>query len=412
MKSLANRNRLFATTLVLLISTAHFGSAASLPPEDESPFSYDPPRNDAFDWKLIKSIFPSVDSNVVMSTFSTKYLLNILYEGTSDGSQTQRELNEPLERSGRHSAKEEATCVRIMKALQQKPNQLSIASAVFVDQEINVQQKFAGTVTMSYNASLMDVNFGDSPKAAEQINKWIREGTRGQVENLVSPDSLRDTFLLLANTVYFKGLWANVFPTSATTTQSFKTGDGRTVQVPFMKQINYYHYTESNALNAKLLRLPYENYKFSMVILLPNQNSNLQQLISKLSSHSIRDAINAMEQDEVKVELPRFRIDYSGSQKEALLQLGVNRIFQDSAELGAIVRGRNQPLKVGDIFQKSVIVVDEQGSTASAASGASLVFTIASEPEQFYVNRPFLFFLEETSTNTILFVGKVENPSV
>lgn len=91
--------------------------------------------------------------------------------------------------------------------------------------------------------------------------------------------------------------------------------------------------------------------------------------------------------------------------------MGINRIFQDNAELGLIFRGGPVPAKVSDVLQKTVIVVDEKGSTASSASGSSLVFTIASEPELFIVNRPFMFFIEEESTGAVVFAGKVENPA-
>lgn len=69
------------------------------------------------------------------------------------------------------------------------------------------------------------------------------------------------------------------------------------------------------------------------------------------------------------------------------------------------------PAKVSDVLQKTVIEVDEKGSAASSASGSALVFTIASEPELLVVNRPFLFFIEEESTGTVVFAGKVENPA-
>ncbi|EDS43744.1 plasminogen activator inhibitor 1 [Culex quinquefasciatus] len=409
------KNRFFWCA-VLLISLAFSGESlaarrrpvgsrnAEIEPMPE------PTQDDEFDWKLIKTIFSRSPGNAAVSTFSAKYLLNMLYEGTSARTQTQQELSGHL---GRDAGVNPASpsIVNTMGAIQTNPDQLISASRIFADEQVSVTQKFTSTVSMIYNSSVENVNFQQGPQAAQTINRWVSEGTRGLIPELVTPQSITGSILLLANTIYFKGLWTHIFPEAATATQPFNTGDGRTVQVPFMKQIVDHYYSEPPQLNAKVLRLPYVNGRFSMILILPNEGSNLNQLLTALSADSIHQAIKSMEETEVKLELPRFKIDHSTSLKEDLQQLGINRIFQDNAELGGISRGGQLPVKVSDVFQKTVIVVDETGSTASSASGSSLVFTIATEPERFVADRPFLFFIEEESTGTVLFAGKVEDPS-
>lgn len=370
----------------------------------------EPTQDDEFDWVLIKTIFARSPGNAAVSSFSAKYLLNMLYEGTGANSQTQQELSGHLGRNTGFNITS-PKIVKTMGAIQTNPDQLISASRIFADDQVSVTQKFSLTVSMLYNSSVENVNFQQAPQAAQKINRWVSEGTRGLIPELVTSQSITGSVLLLANTIYFKGLWTHVFPEAATATQPFQTGDGRTVQVPFMKQIVDHFYSEPPQLNAKVLRLPYESGRFSMILILPNENSNLNKLLNVLSADSIHEAIKSMEETEVKLELPRFKIDHSTSLKEDLQQLGIKRIFQENAELGGISRGGQLPIKVSDVFQKTVVLVDETGSTASSASGSSLVFTIASEPESFVANRPFLFFIEEESTGTVLFAGKVEDPS-
>ncbi|XP_058833591.1 serine protease inhibitor 2-like [Topomyia yanbarensis] len=372
---------------------------------DEEP---NPTRDDEFDWQLIKNTFSKDRTNAALSTFLVKYLLNMLYEGTGTFSQTQRELSGPLGRTpGNYDSPK---CVEIMNTLQGSSKRLHIASRVFADQQISVTQKYASTVGMYYNASVVSVDFQQPQQAANDINNWVSNGTQGQIRELVTTRDIQGSIMLLASTIYFKGLWRNVFPEAATMIQPFKTGDGRTVDVPSMKQIQNLYFSESSQLKAKLLRLPYEEGRFTMILLLPNEDSNINELVNALSGEAIHQAIRDMEDIEVKVQLPRFQIDYSSSMKEALQQLGIDRIFTDGAELSGIARGSSLPVKVSDLFQKTVIVVDEKGSTASSAAGSSLVYTIASDPEKFIIDRPFLFFIEEESTGTLLFAGKVEDP--
>ncbi|XP_058456786.1 uncharacterized protein LOC131434154 [Malaya genurostris] len=372
---------------------------------DEEP---EPTRNDEFDWQLIKKTFNKEPTNAALSTFLVKYLLNILYEGTGTNSQTQRELSNPLGRTPGNF--DVPNCVEIMNTLRNNSKRLHVASRVFADQLISVTQKYASTVALYYDASVVQVDFQQPQQAAEVINGWVSNGTQGQIQEVINARDIQGSVLVLASTIYFKGLWRNVFPESATVDYPFKTSDGRTINVPSMKQIQNLYYSESTQLKAKLLRLPYEEGRYTMILLLPDEDSNLNQLINALSGDAIHQAIRDMEDIEVKVQLPRFKIDFSNSMKEALQQLGINRIFEDNAELSGIARGSSLPLKASDIFQKTVIVVDEKGSTASSAAGSSLVYTIASDPEKFVVDRPFLFFIEEESTGTLLFAGKVEDP--
>lgn len=367
-----------------------------------------PTQNDEFDWQLVKTSFANEESNAVISTFLVKYLLNMIYEGGSTYSQTQQELSGPLGRTP--GAYDTPKCLDIMTSLQTNVKRLYVSSKIFADDLINVSQKYASTIIMYYNSSIEHVNFAQPEKAVQIINDWISKGTQGQIRDFVSSQQVRGSVLLLASTIYFKGLWKNVFPEAATVNQPFYTGDGRTVNVPFMKQITYLYFSQSAQLNAKLLRLPYADSPFAMILMLPDENSNLNQLLAALSAESIHQAIESMEDVEVKLQLPRLSINYDSSLKSTLKQLGIKRIFEDNAELGGIARGGSLPIKVSDVFQKTIIIVDEKGSTASSAAGSSLVYTSLSHPEEFIVNRPFAFFIEEESTGTLLFVGKVEEP--
>lgn len=368
-----------------------------------------PTLDDQFDWQLIKHILRQENRNVALSTFSVKFLLNMLYEGTSIYSSTQQELNAPLGRNP--DIHVTPSCVTVMQTLEKYAEQFLISSRVFADSMVTVSQKFATILDMQYHARIDSVNFQEADAAAETINSWISNSTRGMIPKFVTAQNIRDSVLLLVNAVYFKGLWVDVFLPSATSDQQFTTASGQTVQVPFMKQIQDHYFADSKELKAQLVRLPYSDGRFSMIVVLPNERSNLNELLNAVTPESIHAAINSMEETEVSLQLPRFRIEYDASLKTALQQLGIDRIFQDNAELGLIFRGGPVPAKVSDVLQKTVLVVDEKGSTAGSASGSTLVFTIASEPEKIVVNRPFMFFIEEESTGTVVFAGKVENPA-
>jgi len=80
--------------------------------------------------------------------------------------------------------------------------------------------------------------------------------------------------------------------------------------------------------------------------------------------------------------------------------------FSDRADFSGI--GGKGALKIHDIAQKVYIDVDEQGTEAAAFTWA--VFSTINGPLgviEMKVDRPFIFFIRDTRTGTILFLGRV-----
>ncbi|XP_058178451.1 uncharacterized protein LOC131294420 [Anopheles ziemanni] len=374
--------------------------------------------NDEFDWGVTKEVLMKAPGNAVLSPLSVKVLLALLYEGSASVSETQRELLRAL--GGRHLEKSaiDKLSEDILRYKQQG-NDLLIADRIFYDQSVAIVQKFHSIITTKYNATTESVDFQNNVGAAEQINQWVAQNTREKITDVVKPDALQDAILMLINTIYFKGSWAVPFPTNATVEKPFHltakasyAGLGPKTAT-FMKQrehIFYYKYSEQ--LKTAFLRLPYQGNQLSMMVMLPDAEVSLDQLLSSLTPPLVHQVLQEMEEEEVEIELPKFSITYASSMRECLQQLGVSRVFSDQAELPLISRGRSTPLKVSTILQKSCIKVDEEGTEAAAATEGTLVFTILNQPVQFFANRPFLFLIYDEGQGNWLFAGKVVDPTL
>uniref|UniRef100_A0A2M3ZEA7 Putative serine proteinase inhibitor n=1 Tax=Anopheles braziliensis TaxID=58242 RepID=A0A2M3ZEA7_9DIPT len=373
---------------------------------------YAGPWNDEFDWRLIKEILPKVSGNVVLSPISVKTLLALLYEGSATRSETQRELSRTL------GIDDPQAVSKLQEDLRRYKNQsaegLLITDRVFHNVSIPVTHKYRIIINDQYNASTEEINFGDPEAASVHINRWISHNTGGLIEDVVRPDTLRDTLLLLINTIYFRGNWVEPFPLNATAERPFyATRRPTTGKAIFMKQRErLFHHRRSAELGAQILRLPYQQNQLAMIVVLPEEGQSLDQLLERLTPDVVHRELTELFEEEIDLELPKFNIRHAGSLREPLQRLGLTRIFSDQAELPLIARGLSTPLKVSTILQKSCIQVDEQGTQASAATESSLVFTILSEPVKFIANRPFLFLILDESKGTWLFAGKVEDPSL
>ncbi|KAG8535773.1 hypothetical protein GDO81_027817 [Engystomops pustulosus] len=82
--------------------------------------------------------------------------------------------------------------------------ELNIANALFVEEKLNLLQKFKDEIKAFYKSELISVNFQQLEEAKNQINSYVEEKTNGLIEKLLSELSV-GTVMVLINTLYFKG---------------------------------------------------------------------------------------------------------------------------------------------------------------------------------------------------------------
>ena len=73
-----------------------------------------------------------------------------------------------------------------------------------------------------------------------------------------------------------------------------------------------------------------------------------------------------------------------------------------------------EPVYIGDVLHKAFISVDEEGTEAAAATvviGVGAGAPPETEPPEVRIDRPFIFAIRDTQTGTLLFMGRVMNPS-
>ena len=96
--------------------------------------------------------------------------------------------------------------------------------------------------------------------------------------------------------------------------------------------------------------------------------------------------------------------------------LGMAEAFTDSANFDGMIEGEsNANLHIGLVMHKAFVEVNEEGTEAAAATAVVAKTESAPIAEPFIPNvradRPFLYLIRDAGTGTILFMGKVENPS-
>lgn len=183
-----------------------------------------------------------------------------------------------------------------------------IANGIFYQDHYSLNPTFQATATNLYNAKVKDVKFSQNIKAADTINSWVAKQTQNKIKNLILPSSLdASTKLVLANAVYFKGLWNHAFSAKKTVRgANFYKSETEKINVDMMVLENkYFEYSESDQLKAQIVRLPLLGGNAAMVILLPNSVEGLTKLEA---SNDIFTRQNLTSQA-VDIRLPKFLIE-------------------------------------------------------------------------------------------------------
>lgn len=150
-----------------------------------------------------------------------------------------------------------------------------------------------------------------------------------------------------------------------------------------------------------------------MIVILPKKNVQLQTVLTMLSEvpfssiiKTLNESVEDYGDEPVKIFLPKFSINSDLTLNIILYQMGIKDLFDpDQADLLGM---SDRSLHVSRILQRANIQVDEEGTVASAASGASLQFKAS--PAKFLANKPFAYFIYDKTSQGIVFAGKVSNP--
>jgi serpin B len=183
--------------------------------------------------------------------------------------------------------------------------------------------------------------------------------------------------------------------------------DGSQVTVPMMTHTTSYGYAEGEGYRA--VELPYQGWELSMVIVLPDKGT-FEAFEDSLDGDSANAILGGLAYQEAALTLPKFEMASDFSLVDALATMGMPTAFSMGADFSGM--DGTQDLFIGEVLHKSFITVDEAGTEAAAATAVEMQLKGAPmEPIEVTVDQPFIFFIRDIETGTILFAGRVVDPS-
>jgi serpin B len=290
---------------------------------------------------------------------------------------------------------------------------LSIANGAFVQRGYPIRDAYRRAVEDPFRALIEELDFSNSPAAVSRINKWVERETEGMIQNLLSPQLMEPGGLVLVNAIYFLATWATPFSEELTRRARFRPLTGRAQRVPMMQQRLSIPYVADEKRGLEAVRIPYK--ALSLVVVLPRRGS-FEKVARSFGEEEVAGlAALRWPREEVDLRLPRFEIEKRLSLRDLLIHLGVRSAFDaKQADFGALT-DHLEGLYLSAVQHAARIRVDERGTEAAAATAASMGPTMPGGRQRraikFHVDRPFLFFVEDHKSKTVLFAGRCTSPA-
>jgi len=363
--------------------------------------------SNAFVINLLKELDNEKDDNLFFSPLSVQYALSMTLNGANE--ETFNSIKEVLcvDNLNEHEINEAyQSLTEFLLNIDQKV-MLSIANSIWYEQKLTAEESFKKAMQIYYNAEVAGLDFR-SAQSVNTINNWVDTKTNGLIDKLIE-EIPAEAVMYLINAIYYKAQWKYKFDEKETKKGPFYLENGNEIETLLMYADNV---TVNYHLNSTthVIDIPYGNGQYTMTVLLPIEGKKISDISKIIDKDTFNDWSSKTVSSEVELRMPKFKIEYKALLNDALSNMGMGIAFTDRADFKRLFVEQHS-LMISKVIHKAVIEVNEEGTEAAAVTGVEVSLTsLPPEKMMLSLNRPFLFFIKEKHSGTILFAGKLMDP--
>ncbi|MBO3800584.1 MAG: serpin family protein [Candidatus Brockarchaeota archaeon] len=365
--------------------------------------------NNQFAFKLYSELVKTETGNVFYSPYSIFSALAMTYEGARG--ETAEEMKNVFGFPESDILKPNFAAIYNCINEASKDYELRTGNALWVQKDYPFLEDYLKTVEEYYGGKAAVLDFiNEAEKSRETINTFIGEQTNHKIKDLIPPGALDEfTRLVLTNAIYFKGDWKIAFNQSLTMEEDFWVEPNRAVKVQMMhmrpNETIRFNYADTG--DAQIIELPYRGEKISMIIVLPKDFEAFESSLTLEKLDGYRAQMKEEKLDEIC--LPKFELETKYFMRDALSNLGMPTAFSGVADFSGMTGRRD--LFISEVIHQAYVKVDEKGTEAAAATAVIMRLTAVPETKVFKADHPFFFMIQERETGSILFMGRIINPT-
>jgi len=364
--------------------------------------------NNEFGIGLFTKVAEEENKNLMLSPISAYTALTMLLNGCGGDTYTQLQGTLKYPEGMTIGDINEAYNSLVGQLLIADPKvKLALANAIFYRNGFSIKAPFLEKMHNDYKATVDDLDFA-APAALTTINKWASDNTNGKIPEVLQEISAQAVMFIM-NALYFNGDWSYQFDKSLTQERLFYPDGGNASDVSTMNGEVGSKVVSGNGFRA--IEMPYGRTNFTMVVIVPD--GTLNAFYPSLTSHlwnQITSDLDGMDEfGKTIVFIPKFKFSYEKFLNDQLQSMGMVDAFIDGvANLSGI---SNNSIFVSFVKQNTFVDVDEEGTEAAAVTTIGINLTsMPPQPQQFVIDKSFIFAIRERTTNTLLFIGQVVNP--
>ncbi len=289
---------------------------------------------------------------------------------------------------------------------------LEIPVALWGQKDTRFEQPFLDTLARSFGTGMRVVDFRSDPNASrDAINSWIRDQTKGTIEELVPRGAITDTTRLVATeAAALQAPWDIPFDASLTAPAPFTLRDGTTTRATMMSVAAPTGLLYASSDGWQAAALPYLGRQLEMIVLVPDAG-RFDEVEAGFDGPELQRVVGMMRSTSLDLQLPRFAFTTQGDLDDPISEIGAPTAFNVSqADFTGITT--DEALAISEFPHQAFLSVDEEGTEASATT------VIPSKPPArpvttttLRVDRPFLVMVIDRPTSEPLFLGRVMNPT-
>jgi serine protease inhibitor len=363
--------------------------------------------NNTFGFDLFETIVAGeeVNKNIMVSPFSVSQALSMATNGAKENTFTQ--MQQVLGFEGFTLPEMNDCNNKVVNSLLDHDSKvkIEIANSIWYRNNFTVKAGFIGDNKSFYNAEVSSYDQSQPGKAKEAINKWVDDKTNGKIDKIIDQVNADDVMFLI-NAVYFKAKWKTEFKKKDTKPIKFKLDDGTEKEVETMigeVDLSYY-----NDEKFSVIKLPYGYGKFYLFIYLPEEGYTTNDIVSEIGNINF-DKSELKNSSKRDLYLPKFEFSYENKLNNELATMGMTDAFDPIiANFSSI---SDQEIFISEVKHKTYIKTDEEGTEAAAATSITFGDTSVGPEGIIKIDRSFLFAIVEEDTHSILFIGKVFDPT-
>ena len=368
--------------------------------------------DNAFAFSLFREINRQEEEgrNVFVSPLSVAMALGMTYNGAAGT--TRDAMAEALELQGMSINDVNQAYRGLIDLLRELDSRVEfrLANSIWHRPAFTPLQTFQDVNRQFFDATVQALDFSRADASAT-MNQWVDQNTNGKIKTIV-PDPVPDQIVMyLINAIYFKGDWTYQFDKDLTRDAPFQLAQGGEVAVPMMSREEKHHVRMFSDGNVTVVDLPYSRRAYAMTVVLPREATGAEGLATELTQERWNGWIADLDSTSIFVTLPKFTLEYALRLNDVLKALGMAEAFDPCrADFGNMFPVEPGAVWIDDVRHKTFVDVNEEGTEAAAATSVGIGLTSA--PARIEVDRPFLFAIRERLTGSILFLGKIMNPTV